>query len=250
MAALQRFLRGLGPLGSFLANVLSFLTTNWVVTMTTIVSLWASASDWAITLVNAPGTRTFVFVFIAILWTWIGLLMLLDRRRPRSVTTYPDYRYGLVFEGFMPHFVPTNTQMPEPGGLQFAVQLRNFSPVPIKYVLETYDIRIGSRTHQKYQLNSVSGYMARGAGRQVRLSGFPSGTLNEFFGREEATQGTADVSICYGPPDGSPVRRLRLSLELHLIFPKDGAVNPLEGVGLGYGDSIKSEVDEPITVTT
>ena len=243
MASLQRFLRGLGPIGSFIANILSFLTVNWVVTVTTLISLWASLSDWAVAFVNAPGTRTFAFVFLVLLWTWIGLTVLIDRRRPRSVSTYPDYRYGLVFGGLTPNFVPTNTTMPEPGGLQFAVQLQNFSPVPIKYVLENFDIRIGSRTHEKYEPNSLSGYMARGSGRQARLLGFPSGTLNEFFGKE-ATKGTADISLCYGPPDGPPVRRLRISLELHLVFPKDGAA--VDGVGLGYGDSIKSEVDEPM----
>lgn len=245
MAALQKFLRGLGPFGSLVANVVSFLTTNWVVTMTTLLSLWASLSDWAVAFVDRPGVRTFAFVFIVGLWTWIGIAALIDRRRPKAVTTFPDYRYGLVFEGFTPLFVATNSKMPEPGGLQFSIQIRNFSPSPIKYVLESYDVRIGSRTHEKYGETIVSGYLARGSGRQARLSGFPSGTLTEFFGKE-TVKGTADFAICYGPPEGNPVRRLRVSLELHLIFPKDGVVDASKGIALGYGDGIKAEIDEAI----
>lgn len=246
MAALQKFLRGLGPLGSLVANLLSFLTTNWVVTMTTVVSIAAGLSDWAVEFVHRPGVQTCGIVFLVLLWTWVGLTVLIDRRRPRAISTHPDYRYGLVFEGFIPTFVPTNAGMPSPGGMLFSIQIRNFSPSPVKYVLESCDIRIGSRTHDKYEPNKISGYMARGSGRQARIGGFPPGTLNEFFGNEEPTKGTADFAVCYGPPDGPSVRRLKLSLDFLLVFPKDGAVNASEGQGLGYSDSIKSEVDEPI----
>lgn len=245
MASLQKFLRGLGPLGSLLANLLSFLTTNWVLTMSTLVGFAASLSDWAVEFVERPGVRTFVFVSIAALWTAIGVTVLIDRRRPRAVSTHPDYRYGLVFEGFLPNFNPTNSGMPDAGGLNFSIQTRNFSPVPIKYALESCDVRIGSRTHEKYEPNKVSGHMARGAGRQARVAGFPPGTLDEYFGKD-LVKGTADFSICYGPPDGPPVRRLRLSLDLYLIFPKDGAVDVSKGIGLGYNDGIKLEIDEPL----
>jgi hypothetical protein len=156
-----------------------------------------------------------------------------------------DYRYALTFDGFVPNFVPSNTQLPEPGGLQFSILLRNYSPGPIQYRLEAVDIRIGTRALPKYKTNTVTGYLARGAARIARPEGFKGGTLGEFFGKG-LTNGSADFSICYGPPDGAPVRRLRVSLDLYISFPKDGIINVLAGEGFAYSDGIISEEDEAI----
>ena len=238
MERLTKSLRALGPIGSFIANILSALTTNWVVTMTTLISIYAGASDWVVDFTQNPNVRAAIFVFLVLLWTYIGLTFLVDRRRPRLSTPYPDYRYGLVFEGFSPLFTPLDAALPHPGSLMFAIVVRNFSSAPIKYSLDSYDLRIGSRTTDKFTA-VVTAYLARGSARNTRGAGFLGGVLDEFFGKGD-TKGTADFAISYGPPDGPPVRRLRVSLELHIAFPKDGVGQ------LGYADAILSEIDEPI----
>jgi hypothetical protein len=233
------WIRSFGTIGSIFANVLVVLTTNWALTLSAVIAIWVGLKGAATAWVLNPGVEAGAGAFLFLLWSYIGICFLIDRRKPRLIQTHQDYRYGLTYEGLVPNYTQNNSELPEPGGLQFYIQVRNNSPGSMRYVLENVDIRIGSRTIPKYTINTISGHMARGAVRQARPVGFKSGTLAEFFGKG-LTEGTADFSICYGPPEGSPVRRLKLSTKVYLVFPKDGA-----GV-LGYADAIISEQDEPI----
>jgi hypothetical protein len=240
-----KWLRSLGPLGNFIANALAFLTTSWALVVSVVVALLTGLISSLRAIALNPTTYVSVGAFLAVLWTLVGITTLIDRRRPRLVRSHQDYRYGLTFEGFGANFSPTNTEMPAPGTLQFIVLIRNYSPGPINYSVESYDVRIGTRAMPKYQPRTISGYMARGAGRQARAIGFPGGTLAEFYGKG-MVEGTADFVICYGPPDGPAVRRLKVSLNLYMVFPKDGIVDVQKNVGFGCTDNIISEVDEAI----
>jgi hypothetical protein len=159
--------------------------------------------------------------FLAALWTIVGMTVLYDRRRPRKVQTHLDYRYRLTFEGLIPLFNLTSAKVPNAGALGFAIRLRNFSPGPLDYYLESVDIRLGTRTIPKYRLNAITGYLARGALRQVSPGGFEREAIAEFYGRG-ATKGTVEFSVTYGPPDEPPVRRLKLSIEFTLALPEEG----------------------------
>lgn len=245
MAQRFKWLRGLGDFGGKVADLLTLLMTNWQLVLSALIALAAGGLGWLRAFVSNPITLTIAGVFLAALWTTIGLLFLVDRRKPRLVQTHQDYRYGLTFEGLTPNFIPANSGMPSAGGLQLALNIRNFSPGPVKYSLEAVDIRLGSRTTQKYKANDISGNMARGAGRQSRPHGFEAKSLKEFYGAG-VTKGTADFSITYGPVDGPAVRRLKISMEIYFVFPKDGAVGPEEGQQLGYSDNIVTEIEEDI----
>jgi hypothetical protein len=72
--AITQRLRSLGPIGAFLANVVTFLTTNWVLTMSTAAGLWAGLSDWAVGFAADPRVRTGVAVFLVLLWTYVGII--------------------------------------------------------------------------------------------------------------------------------------------------------------------------------
>lgn len=235
-----KWLRELGPIGAFIANALMFLTTNWGVVASALIGLLAGLSSWAVHAFQIPAVYVSVGVFLAALWTVVGVTSLMDRRRPRLIQPYQDYRYGLTFEGLAPVFTQSNSDMPEPGSLQFHINTRNYGPGPLRYVLESVDVRIGTRASVKYKKDSVQGYMARGAARTVRPDSFKPGDLSEFFGKG-ITEGSIDFSICYGPPEGPLVRRLQMSLQLFFVFPKEA------GGGLGYSDSIILERDESIS---
>src|SRR5712672_2357048 len=102
MQPILRWLRGLGPIGGTAADALAFLTNDWVLTVSTIIGLWASLTDWPVGLVQNPKIQTAALVFLFVLWTSIGITILIDRRRPRITKAVQDYLYGLTFEGLTP----------------------------------------------------------------------------------------------------------------------------------------------------
>ena len=67
MQQLLKWLRGLEPIGSAIADVLTFLTTNWVLTVSTVISLWASLTEWAVGIVQNPRVQTFAESFLVLI---------------------------------------------------------------------------------------------------------------------------------------------------------------------------------------
>jgi hypothetical protein len=238
-------LRAMGEWGGHLANVLTFLTTNWVVSLSALFGIATGLNDWLRALVVQPAVYVSAAAFLIMLWTIIGLTVLVDRRRPRKVQTHLDYRYGLTFEGAAPQFIPADSGVPQAGCLAIGVQMRNFSPGPIHYRIEASDVRLGNRAVPKYKANSVTGYMARGSGRTSTTGLFESKEIKEFYGAG-LVEGTADFSYTYGPPDGPPIRRLKISLEISIHLPKDGVLKSELPHKLGFNCNILSEEDEPI----
>jgi hypothetical protein len=230
MQSFIKALRGMGPVGTFIANVVTFLTTNWVVTMTTIVSLYASTTDWLVEFIQEPKTQTFVLVFLSVLWTYIGIIYLIDRKRPVRITPAHDYRYGLTNEGLIPNYDPID------GALQFGIQLRNYSSGPIKYNVEQLEIRIGTRSTPKLKKNQLYGYLPRGGSKFSSIDPFNKTDLAEFQGKR--VDGTADVIITYGHPEMAPVRRLKINMTIVLVFNVNGP--------LGFNGNIVEETDVDI----
>lgn len=232
----ERFtgLRKLGDVGAFIANVLVFLTTNWPLVVTIIVSIYAGISDWAVATVHKPSVYVTVGVFLSVLWTYIGLTFLIDRRKPRLTQPAQDYRYGLVFEGCVPVYEAAN----EDAALQIGLQLRNFSSGPIRYSVEHFDVRIGSRTLPKLKKGALVSYLPRGAGRTSSNVPFKKEDIIEYAGRR--VEGTVEFSIAYGHPEQPPERRLKMVMDVIFVFNASGA--------LGFGGNITEESDEPISI--
>jgi hypothetical protein len=223
---------GLGRVGTFIANALAILATNWVVVVSVLLALWASLEDWATAFVTKPSTQTFLIVFLALLWTSIGLVVLADRRKPREVRATQDYRYGLTFEGVVPLYNPTENE----GTLALGITLRNYSSGPIRYDIDSLDLRIGTRSLPKVEKGILYGHMARGAGRTSMPAAFNKSDIAEFMGKRPT--GTLEVSILYGHPEHPPVRRLRIIFDLLFVFSE---------TNLGFSANIKEEKDEPLS---
>jgi hypothetical protein len=232
------WLRSFGPVGTFAANALVFLTMNWALALSVFVGLATAISAWMRSIALNPITYAAVGAFLAVLWTTVGICALVDRRKPQKVQVHHDYRYGLTFEGFPPIYYQPSAGIPVAGALTFQLQLRNFSPGPIKYEIETFDITIGTRIATRPKKGELHGFMARGAARTSRLKAFEQKEVKEFYGQGDVI-GKAEVSVAYGPPDGLPIRRWKIVLDLHITLSEDGE-------SLGYADNIISEVDEEI----
>ena len=214
--------------------------------MTALFATGVAVSSWARAIVLSPITDAAAGIFLFLLWTIIGISVLIDRRKPRLVQAHHDYRYGLTFEGFVPAFPGANSSIhSQRGVLAFSLLIRNYSPGPIKYMLEAAEVHIETRSLPKYKSNSLTGYLPRGGGKQLRPGGFPGGNMAEFYGKGEI-KGTADLSVTYGPPDGPPIRRLKIGIEMTMIFPDRGNVDAAKGVALAYSDNILLEEDEPL----
>jgi hypothetical protein len=230
-------LRGLGPLGNALATSLTFLTTNWQIVVSVIAATAAGAVDWLRAIALNPTTIAGVGAFLAVLWTIIGITVLIDRRRPRTIRTHPDYRWGLTFEGFEPRYTRLDAKVPEPGSLHFMLSLRNYLPYPIHYEFDHLDIRIGTRAIQRIQSGALAGFMPRGGSRTSTIRGFVQSELKEFYGRTEAVKGSAEFSVIYGPPEGPPERRLKMAIDIHVLLLDDGN-------SFGWQENIISDADE------
>lgn len=229
----QRF----GGAGTHIANIITVLTTNWGVSVSVgmglIGALWASALGFF----QHPAVQIGIGVFLATLWTIAGVTYLIDRTRARVVRISPDYRYGLTFEGIMPSVLPHR----EDAWLTMGVQIRNFSQSPIRYAVERFEIKIGTRSlPPRSQSRPNRGYLARGAGKIAGAPSFKKDDLREFFGQNDVI-GTAECAIVYGHPEQAPVRRLTIKAELHLDFTSG------DGPPLGFGADILEEIDEPYT---
>ncbi|SDS13118.1 hypothetical protein [Bradyrhizobium canariense] len=235
MEGFLKWLRTYGVLGSAAATTVALLAANWVVAVTVAASIYVGLSSWAIDFVHRPDVRAATFVFLVLLWTYIGFTVLIDRRRARIVKSEQDYRYGLTFEGFQPIAGPDFDH--DDSELRFGILVRNYSSGPIKYTLDDLDVRIGNRALPHLLKGVLFGFMARGAGRTSYSPAFKRSDFKQLVGQQ--LEGTAKFTIVYGHPERPPVRRLTISLSIILMIPESGP--------FGFGSSILEEIDVAIT---
>ncbi len=226
-----KWLRRFGPVGIALANVLSFLTTNWGIVVSILIGLYVGRSDWASGFVQNPQVDAGTFAFLVLLWTYIGFTTLIDRQRPKLVSVRQDFDCGLLFEGCVPVYAPSDTR----AALQLGVRLHNYTGGPLGFSVEKFEMNIGGRPFP-HHLGTDSGVMPRGGTRVYKTSSFPQSDLKDY--QNKNITGSIELSIIYGHPDKEPLRRLETTLEIHLDFTQPGS--------LGYAESTLKESDEAI----
>lgn len=226
-------LKGLGPIGRTIATIITVLTTNWGIVVSVGLGLVAAAINGFYRIASDPHVQVGIGTFVAALWTYIGFIVIVDRRKPRIMRPVQDYSYGLTFEGCNANYAPQSED-----ALQFGLLLRNYSSGPLRYHIEKFQVLIGDRTTPIGKPQRATNFMPRGGGRIYKAAPFKKDSLKEFFGKK--TMGRADFIIAYGHPEQPPVRRLKMTLELALEFKEDGSQ-------LGFADCIIEESDEPIT---
>jgi hypothetical protein len=222
--------RRFGRVGTALANVLVFLTTNWGVVVSVLAALYVARSNWASGFVQNPKVDAAAFAFLVLLWTYIGFTTLIDRQKPRLIRTQQDFDYGLLLEGCVPYYAPTNTE----AALQLGVQLHNFTGGSLRFRIEKFEMNIEGNALPHRE--SVDSFIPRGGTKIYKMAPYAQSDLKGYQNR--AVTGSIKLSISYGHPDRQPVRRLTTTLELHLDFT--------QSVSLGYAESTREETDEPI----
>jgi hypothetical protein len=126
-----KLLRGFGSLGGWAANILQFLSSIFPgLTMSAagaaVAFYFQSVLDW----VQQPAVYVSAIVFIFILWTYIGLIMLRDRNRPKLVKIAHDPAYGMILDGGVQ---PTLVSLGEGKyGVMLGIAYRNVSAGPLR----------------------------------------------------------------------------------------------------------------------
>ena len=100
-------LKGLGPMGGrTIATIITVLTTNWGIVVSVGLGLVAAAINGVYRIASDPHVQVGIGTFVAALWTYIGFIVIVDRRKPRIMRPVQDYSYGLTFEGCNANYAP------------------------------------------------------------------------------------------------------------------------------------------------
>ncbi|MCK7475854.1 MAG: hypothetical protein MZV49_25480, partial [Rhodopseudomonas palustris] len=144
-----------------------------------LVSVWTTASHF----VQITEVQIAAAVFLFSLWTLIGVSILSSRRKPILIKSYEDYQYALTFEGLVPHYDPNS----EKATLGFGLTLRNFSPHPIKYTIEQFDVEFNKRSLPVVK-GALGAYVPRGGVRVSRNVPFEKDDIKDYVGKEVKAQ--------------------------------------------------------------
>ena len=166
-------------------------------------------------------TQIAIGVFLAALWTYIGLRII---RR--------DYRYSLSPEGFQLYIDPESTDL----ALSVGITFRNICTHPIRIRVEEFRLQIEDRTCADPD-KSIEMVVPRVSARGLRSGGFKKEVL------KNRNSGTLSLIVVYGSPDGNFIRRYRYKAKLHFAFIMD---EKSKVTGGSIGEEFISEADEPI----
>lgn len=207
--------------------------------LTTIIAILTAGEKW----LERPIVHSSALVFFVTFWTYIGIVFLLDREKPKIVSINQDLKYGLTFEGIQ---ISVNPAI-EDAFLQFSLNVRNYSSGPLKYEIEKFDIILERVTLPPLGSKTLYGYLARGGGKASGRDPFRRSDLSRFFGQQ--AKGTLYVAILYGNAEKEFVRKLEMNFDLYLDFTR---LTP-ENINLqvfspfpvvGFSNNITSEKDE------
>jgi hypothetical protein len=121
-----KWLKKFGSAGNFISTLVTLVTANWGIALSAAAAVAAVVWTQLTSIVENQRVQIGIGVFLAVLWTIVGITALIDRKRPRKVQTHHDYRYGLTFEGISPNFTPPSSGLPNAGGIGFAIRTQKF----------------------------------------------------------------------------------------------------------------------------
>ena len=230
-----KWLRTLDKTGSTVGWVIAIIESKitWVLVVSAFIgsltSLWTTVFEFF----NNRHTQIAIGVFIASLWTYIGIRVLRSSQEVVRVTTAPDYRYCLNPEGFQLFIDPKGTDL----ALNVGFLFRNVGNWPVRFRVEKFQLLIEDRTCPEPE-KLIELIIPRIGVRLIRSGAFKKDVLNK-----DRNTGTLDVAVIYGPPEGDPVRRYRFKAKLQFAFPKDVEGNV---VAAAIGEEVSTEEDTPI----
>jgi hypothetical protein len=214
----------------FVGPIFALLRVDWAAVVAMIAA--AGAAVWALLHPLPPVIIALIALtaFAATIWSINGIIWFARRNTPIETSPSHYYGYGLAYLGVHLGFDQGN----EEAMVQIGVNLANAAAHPIKYKVERFDVIVGNRTIAKPIYLNEGGIIPRGASRTYRYPSFSKIDISEFLGKR--LQGSIELAIAYGHPDESPVRRLKMKIEIWLRLDDKA----------GISDLIISESDETV----
>jgi len=225
------YLRQFGALGNGVANLLTIMTTNWPVVMSGVLSIvavyWTYTYEW----IQQPRVYVAACVFLFLLWTYIAFRTLRAFRHGVRVKPEPEYKYCLSTQGFQLIIDPTSTDKAFALGFAFI----NAGNWPVRFRVEEFRLMIDDRTCPDPE-KKIEMILPRVGGRIIRSGGFKKEIL------KDKKNGTLDVTVIYGPPEGKFMRRYTFKTKLLFEFRQDEKGN----ISVGIGEELIKEEEEDI----
>lgn len=227
---LAKRLRPFGKAGELAAAGVTLLDANWGIAMTAILAFitgwWTVAFDF----VQQPRIYVGALVFLVLLWTLIGILMLRDRGRPIRTQGVQRLEHSLVWNGFL--FVHDAND--DDHFYQIGVAFTNHSGNALKYQIEQFDVIIEKRFVNVREEKNTSGIIPFASGRTYWCNAYKKEDVVSFV--DKKVKGSIELAMMYGPHNGKFQRRLKIKVEGYFIIGVHGAM----------ADRLVSESEEDI----
>jgi hypothetical protein len=199
------------------------------------VGYWSAALIW----VQHPYVYVPAFVFLFVLWTYIGIMVLTSRGSVQTVKIAHEYAYALITDGGgSVQLIQTNDKHPthpNTTGLSIQLNFRNVSAGPIRVRVDEFRVNLDNRSSQDPDTTPTL-IMARLSPRGVRSGIVPrdANKTNLF--------GTLTARLTYGPPDGPYCRQYRARERIEVVINQVGQVllsdEIIEEADVAYTDAI------------
>jgi len=205
-----------GKLFSVLGNASSGITV-WqaagpvgVVMLTVATAFWGWAASWG----YLPVFLAAAFIFVSTLWSWIGILMLLDRKKPITpvaTSLIRDCSWGLEIGNIVLNHDPSNNI----NRWRFFFNIHSKNSNPLRFIIEECRIIINMRVANVDTSNfkSVS-IITSNDTKQFSIGRFGVG---EFEHLGSAT-GSIYLKINYGHPDDGYSRSMVRSYDVECSY--------------------------------
>jgi hypothetical protein len=213
LGRLSRILRKFGKAGETAAWVVDLIDTK--VTLGIIVSgalgvaaaVWKSVFDFF----SDPHVKVGIEVWLAGLWTYVGLSVVRSFGKPINMLPTPDYRHCIAPEGLV---VGLSADQSSEHAFSVLFNFRNVGNWPIRIHVEKFDVRIEDRAGRE-SASKLTFVLPRVGPRSIQSGGFKKELM------KDTNTGSIDLVLSYGDPDGKAVRAYKFKAKLNFAFVKD-----------------------------
>lgn len=184
-----------------------------VALMAALTAFWGWAASWG----YLPVFLASMFVFVATLWSWIGIRWLvLESRKEKLQASVPEYDCSLGIS--VQQFYAARDNGNERLHLQVGFILQNISDFPLKYRMRKMFIQLEHRVPPHDEPIIDVGVIRKNSGALWRLPAFP----REVFVGQHTLNGVVELEIDYGHAKLEFSRTLTYHLKVIIPYGRPG----------------------------
>ena len=211
-------------LAGFIRFIVAWFLWNWVAVVSALAAIGAAGWAWASNYDHLQITLATLATFVLIMWTAIGFVSII------RLSDKEKYDWALAYQGLTLGLDRGNAD----ATLQIGVNLLNVASGAVTYRVEELRVVLEDRTIAAPKYDNEGGTIPRHIGRVYRFPSFKKSSIEDYLGKR--TYGTVEFSIVYGPHQSTPIRRLKMKLNVSLRLDDEH----------GIVDTIVSELDSII----